>query len=107
MSKRKADDRTTAQVAESEGVQLMMRQGAQWTTAGQFYQAIDLYSKLMQEYPESSAAREAQTRLLKIARAFRDAGKYHQALALYYRVSEFEATAETQVITPSAPSQAG
>ena len=41
-------------------------------------------------YPNTDAAREAQTRRLAIARAFEESGKYHQASALYRQVAESE-----------------
>ena len=105
MTRKKSGDRTAPPTAASAALRLMLHQGTQWTSAGHFYQAIDIYYEIMQEYPENPEAREAQARLLKIADSFEDAGKYHQAIAIYRRVAESEPTVETDTEEPSRREQ--
>jgi tetratricopeptide (TPR) repeat protein len=90
VAKKKVEHRSVSQIAQNAGLQLMLRQGTQWQSAGQFYQALDVYSKIIRDHPDTDAAREAQTCLLAIARSFEQSGKYHQALALYRQVAESE-----------------
>jgi tetratricopeptide (TPR) repeat protein len=91
-----------SQVAQNAGLQLMLRQGAQWQSAGQFYQALDVYSKVIRDYPDTDAAREAQACLLAIARSFEESGKYHQAVALYRQVAESESQFAEDMEAPRA-----
>jgi tetratricopeptide (TPR) repeat protein len=90
MAKKKVENRPVSQIAQNAGVQLMLRQAAQWQSAGQFYQALGVYSKIIRDQPNTDAAREAQVCLLAIARSFEESGKYHQAVALYRQVAESE-----------------
>lgn len=95
MARKKTEDRVAPErayvapeSARAAGVQMMLRQGARWQNDGMFYQALDAYAMIVQDYPDTDEAREAEARMLAVAQSLEAAGKYHQALALYRRISE-------------------
>jgi tetratricopeptide (TPR) repeat protein len=76
----------------------MLQQGARWQSAGQFYQAMDAYETIVQDYPDTDEAHEAQARMLAVAQSLEAAGKYHQALALYRRISEWNPAEDAEAV---------
>ncbi len=95
MARKKTEDRmapesayVAPESARAAGVQMILRQGARWQSDGRFYLAVDAYATIAQDYPDTDEAREAEARMLAVAQSLEAAGKYHQALALYRRISE-------------------
>ncbi len=95
MARKKTEDRVAPErayvapeSARTAGVQMILRQGARWQSDGRFYLAVDAYATIVQDYPDTDEAREAEARMLAVAQSLEAAGKYHQALALYRRISE-------------------
>ncbi len=95
MARKKTEDRVAPErayvapeSARAAGVQMILRQGARWQSDGRFYLAVDAYATIVQDYPDTDEAREAEARMLAVAQSLEAAGKYHQALALYRRISE-------------------
>jgi tetratricopeptide (TPR) repeat protein len=50
---------------------------------GNIHQAIALYSKILQKYPDSKEAEEARTALFNLAEKYLKEGNTYHALALY------------------------
>jgi TolA-binding protein len=53
---------------------------------GNIHQAIGLYTKILQEYPDSKEAEEARLALFNLAEKYLQEGNTYHALALYDKV---------------------
>ncbi|MDO8137933.1 MAG: tetratricopeptide repeat protein [Candidatus Brocadiales bacterium] len=53
---------------------------------GNVHQAIGLYTKILQEYPDSKEAEEARLSLFNLAEKYLHEGNTYHALALYDKV---------------------
>ena len=64
----------------------MLRMAKAWQTVGQINQAVDAYASLVARSPNSAEAQEAADRLVALAQAYEQQGRFHLALGLYQKV---------------------
>ena len=67
---------------------LLMRMGNAWFEQDDLRQAIDIYLKLIEEYPDSEESEAAQSKLMSISRNYEQEGLLRLSLAVLERLEQ-------------------
>lgn len=67
---------------------LLLRMGHAWFEQDDLRQAIDIYIKLIDEYPGSEESEAAQSRLMSISRNYEQEGLLRLSLAVLERLEQ-------------------
>jgi tetratricopeptide (TPR) repeat protein len=70
--------------------QAMLRMAGDMQTQGHVYEAVDMYVKLMDDYPDSEAARAAMNALMNLAQQLEQSGQPRLALEIYQIVEQYQ-----------------
>lgn len=80
-----------AQQDPSERVQeTMLRMGRHLQEQGHVNEAMDMYVKLLEDYPDTQASRAAANALVSLAQFLEQSGMPHMALHVYRKLEEFQ-----------------
>lgn len=80
-----------AQQDPSERVQeAMLRMGRHLQEQGHVNEAMDMYVKLLEDYPDTQASRAAANALVDLAQYLEQSGMPHMALNVYRKLEEFQ-----------------
>lgn len=67
---------------------LLLRMGDAWFELGELRQAVDVYLKINEEYPDSEESEIAQSRLMAISRGYEQEGLLRLSLAVLERLEQ-------------------
>jgi hypothetical protein len=67
---------------------LLMRMGNAWFEQDELRQAIDVFIKIIEEYPDSEESEAAQSRLMGISRNYEQEGLLRLSLAVLERLEQ-------------------
>ncbi len=67
---------------------LLLRMGHSWFEQNELRQAISVYLKLIDEYPDSQESHAAQTKLMRIATMYEQEGLLRLSLEVLERLEE-------------------
>ncbi|WJV54107.1 tetratricopeptide repeat protein [Pectobacteriaceae bacterium CE90] len=71
---------------------LLLRMGNAWFEQNELRQAVDIYLKIIEQYPDSKESKTAQTALLTISQRYERDGLFRLSLDLLERVGEITPT---------------
>ncbi|MFA6301469.1 MAG: tetratricopeptide repeat protein [Candidatus Paceibacterota bacterium] len=67
---------------------LLLRMGNAWLEQGELRQAVDVYLKIIEQYPDSEESRAAQAALLTIAQRYEQDGLLRLSLDVLERIEQ-------------------
>ncbi len=82
----------TAIDANSATRGFLMRMGNAWFDQGELRQALDVYLKVIEEYPGSEESKTAQVALFTIARRYEQEGLLRLSLDVLERLEQIQTT---------------
>jgi len=68
-------------------VPMMLRRAESWQQGEKLHQAIDMYFKLVEDFPETEEASKAEERLLSLAQELEEKGKVYMATRICERLA--------------------
>ncbi len=83
-------DNLAQQDPSSRVQEAMMRMASDMRAQGHPHEAIDMYTKLMDDYPETQAARAATNALIDLAKEMEQQGMSRLALEIYQIVESYQ-----------------
>ena len=72
---------------EATPVGLLLRRAQSWQEDEKTHQAIDMYFRLMEDFPETDEASKAEERLLSLAQELEEKGKVYMAMGICDRLA--------------------
>ncbi|HEU5344131.1 MAG TPA: tetratricopeptide repeat protein [Ktedonobacterales bacterium] len=70
--------------------QAMLRMAGDMRAQGHPHEAMDMYTKLMDDYPDTEAARAAMNALMDLAQQLEQTGQPRLALEIYQIVEQYQ-----------------
>jgi hypothetical protein len=67
---------------------LLLRMGNTWFEQDELWQAVDVYLKIIEEYPDSEESETAQARLMTISRGYEQDGLLRLSLNILERIEQ-------------------
>lgn len=83
-------DKLAQQDPSQRAQEAMLRMGHHMREQGHVNDAMDMYLKLMQDYPETQAARAAANALVDLAQYLEQNGMPHMALNVYRKLEQMQ-----------------
>ncbi len=83
-------DKLAQQDPSQRAQEAMLRMGQHMREQGHVNDAMDMYLKLMQDYPETQAARAAANALVDLAQYLEQNGMPHMALNVYRKLEQMQ-----------------
>lgn len=68
----------------------MLRMAGNMRDQGHVHEAIDMYMRLLEEYPDTQASRAAANALVDLAQYLEQQGMPHTALDVYQKLEQFQ-----------------
>ena len=68
-------------------VSAMLKRAESWQEDGKMHQAMDMYFKLVENFPDTDEASKARERLLGLAQEFEEKGKVYMAMGIHDRLA--------------------
>jgi len=65
----------------------LLRRAQSWQEAGKMHQAMDMYFKLVENFPDTDEASKAGERLLGLAQELEEKGKVYMAMSIHDRLA--------------------
>ena len=72
---------------EATALALLLRRAQSWQEAGKMHQAMDMYFKLVENFPDTDEASKAGERLLGLAQELEEKGKVYMAMGIHDRLA--------------------
>lgn len=67
---------------------LLLRMGNTWFEQDELWQAVDVYLKIIEEYPDSEESEAAQSSLMSISRGYEQDGLLRLSLNILERIEQ-------------------
>lgn len=67
---------------------LKLRMGNTWCELGDLWQAVDVFLKIIEEYPSTEESQIAQSKLMSISRRYEQEGSLRLSLAVLERLEQ-------------------
>lgn len=83
-------DRLGEQDASQRAQEAMLRMGHHLREQGHVNEAMDMYMKLLEDYPDTKAANAAANALVDLAVYLEQNGMPHMALNVYRKLEQFQ-----------------
>jgi tetratricopeptide (TPR) repeat protein len=94
MQSQQGDDQQINQLAQKDASQraqeAMLRMGRDLQAQGHVNEAMDMFVKLLEDYPDTPAANAAANALVDLAEYLEQNGAPHQALNVYRKLEQFQ-----------------
>ena len=68
-------------------VSAMLKRAESWQEAGKMHQAMDMYFRLVENFPDTDEASKAEERLLSLAQELEEKGKVYMAMGIHDRLA--------------------
>lgn len=66
---------------------MMFRIAESWQKSGKMHQAVDMYFRLVKDFPDTNEAGKSQERLLSLAQELEKKGKVYETLGICERLT--------------------
>jgi tetratricopeptide (TPR) repeat protein len=83
-------DRLAQQDPSERAQQALLRMGRNLQQQGHVHEAMDMYIRLLEDYPDTQAARAAANALVDLAVYLEQNGMPHIALNVYRKLEQFQ-----------------
>ena len=83
-------DRLAQQDPSQRAQEAMLRMGRNLQAEGQVNEAMDMYVKLLEDYPATQASTAAANALVDLAQYLEQNGAPHMALNVYRKLEQFQ-----------------
>jgi len=82
-------------------VSVMLKRAESWQQDEKIHQAIDMYFRLVENFPETDEAHKAEEQLLSIAQELEEKGKVYMAMSICDRLATPPApTTGVKILSP-------